>query len=281
MPEPELNLLDLSGALYYFEQCRVFPEMDPGVTRRKSMSLKIMVVDHDQKFPKILRTLATPMGHAVSAFEDCEASLDRIRSQRVDVAFVSMNLPEGDRVELVGRIRNSEPSRHAIIAFLCDSEEILTMRNGFGQGADLVIAGPVTADRLTRMLSALEPSNWKTQRAAARLPLFTQVACTWNDSTFSLRSLNISETGMLLQPAIEPDIDQQIRLEFKIQEIGTSFDVLARIVRKEGAERIAVGFVDLMREDQNAIHLYVTGHAKDSSRPKSPLEMGPRRLFRP
>ena len=245
------------------------------------MSLKIMVVDHEPKFPKLLRTLAIPMGHAVSAFEDCQASVDRIRSQRLDVAFVSMNLPETDRMELIGRIRYSEPSREAIIAFVCETEDIGAMRKGFGQGADLILAGPVSADRLTRMLSALEPSKWKTQRAAVRLPLFTQVACTWNDSKFSVRSLNISETGMLLQSSNEVGvgIDQQIRLEFKIQEIGTSFDVLARIARKEGTEHIAVAFVDLTREDQNAIHLYVTGQTKDSSRPKSPLEFGPRRMF--
>jgi CheY-like chemotaxis protein len=245
------------------------------------MSLKIMVVDHEPKFPKLLRSLAIPMGHAVSAFEDCQASVDRIRSQRLDVAFLSMNLPETDRMELVGRIRNSDPSRDAIIAFLCETEEISAMRKGLGQGADLILAGPVSADRLTRMLSALEPSKWKMQRAAARLPLFTQVVCTWNDSKFSVRSFNISETGMLLQSPNEVGIDQQIRLEFKIQEIGTSFDVLARIARKEGTERIAVAFVNLTREDQNAIHLYVTGQTKDSSPPKRRLEMGPRRLFPP
>jgi CheY-like chemotaxis protein len=245
------------------------------------MSLKIMVVDHEPKFPKLLRSLAIPMGHAVSAFEDCQASVDRIRSQRLDVAFLSMNLPETDRMELVDRIRNSDPSRNAIIAFLCETEEISAMRKGLGQGADLILAGPVSADRLTRMLSALEPSKWRTQRAAARLPLFTQVVCTWNDSKFSVRSFNISETGMLLQSSNEVGIDQQIRLEFKIQEIGTSFDVLARIARKEGSERMAVAFVNLTREDQNAIHLYVTGQTKDSSLPKSRLEMGPRRLWPP
>lgn len=248
------------------------------------MSLKIMVVDHEPKFPKLLRSLAIPMGHAVWAFEDCQASVDRIRSQRLDVAFLSMNLPETDRMELVGRIRNSDPSRDAIIAFVCETEEISAMRKGLGQGADLILAGPVSADRLTRMLSALEPSKWKTQRAAVRLPLFTQVVCTWNDSKFSVRSFNISETGMLLQSSNEVGevgIDQQIQLEFKIQEIGTSFDVLARIARKEGTERMAVAFVNLTREDQNAIHLYVTGQTKDSSPPKTRLEMGPRRLWPP
>lgn len=245
------------------------------------MSLKIMVVDHEPKFPKLLRSLAVPMGHAVFAFEDCQASVDRIRSQRLDVAFLSMNLPETDRMELVGRIRNSDPSRGAIIAFLCETEEISAMRKGLGQGADLILAGPVSADRLTRMLSALEPSKWKMQRAAARLPLFTEVVCTWNDSKFSVRSFNISETGMLLQSPTEIGIDQQIRLEFKIQEIGTSFDVLARIARKEGTERMAVAFVNLTREDQNAIHLYVTGQTKDSSPPKSRLEIGPRRIWPP
>lgn len=245
------------------------------------MSLKIMVVDDEPKFPKVLRSLATSVGHAVSAFEDCQSCADRIQSQRLDVAFLSMNLPETDREELIGRIRNSEASRNALVIFLCETEEIGAMRKGFGQGADLILARTVSGDRLTRMLGALDPAKWKTQRAAARLPLFTQVACSWNDHKVSVRSLNISESGMLLQPSIDADIDQPLQLEFSIQEIGTALEVSARIVRKEDTEHMAVEFVGLVPEDQNAIHLYVTGQTKDSSRPKGPLEMGPRRLFRP
>jgi len=75
--------------------------------------------------------------------------------------------------------------------------------------------------------------------------------------------MNISESGMLLQPSIEAEVGQEIALDFMIAEVNASLSVQARIVRKEGAEgaaRAAVEFHGLTPESQNAIQLYVTGH---------------------
>ena len=78
-----------------------------------------------------------------------------------------------------------------------------------------------------------------------------------------MRSLNISETGILLQSSHGLMEDQEISLEFKIAEVRASLKVRARIVRKEGTERIGTEFIDLAPEDQNAIQLYVMGHLKE------------------
>ena len=121
--------------------------------------------------------------------------------------------------------------------------------------------------------------EWKGRRHAARLPLFTEVTCTWNEWQFPLRSLNISESGMLLQPAIAAEVGQEVALEFKIADVRASLNVLARIIRKEG-ERVGMEFVGLAPEDQNAIQLYVTGHLEVRT-PREPLNLGTRRLFSP
>jgi len=94
-----------------------------------------------------------------------------------------------------------------------------------------------------------------------------------------LRSLNISESGMLLQPAIAAEVGQEVALEFKIADVRASLNVLARIIRKEG-ERVGMEFVGLAPEDQNAIQLYVTGHLEVRT-PREPLNLGTRRLFSP
>ena len=80
--------------------------------------------------------------------------------------------------------------------------------------------------------------------------------------------MNISEGGMLLQPSVEIDVGQEVALEFKIAEVGASLNVLARIVRKEGSERVAIEFIGLPPEDSNAIQLYVVGRLKDVTRPR-------------
>src|SRR5260370_34844043 len=109
------------------------------------------------------------------------------------------------------------------------------------------------------MLGAMDSCGWKDKKGAARLPLFTDVTCTWNDRQFPLRSMNISESGMLLQPSLDVEVGQEVRLEFKIAEVGTSLNVLARIIHKEGNDPVGIQFISLPQEDRNAIQLYVMG----------------------
>ena len=242
------------------------------------MSLKIMVTDDEPKTTHLMRSLATPLGHTVLPFGDYQAAGQRGETQRFDVAFVGMRLPELNGLELAHRIRNSKPNRETIIVMLSATDDVGSLRRAFGEGADLVVTKPISADRLRRMLLALDLPDWKGKRHAARLPLFTEVNCTWKGRQFPLRSLNISESGMLLQPAIDAEVGQEVALEFKIAEFDASLNESARIIRKEGTRQLAVEFIRLAPENQNAIHLYVTGHLEGPRRRES-LKLGPRRLF--
>ena len=243
------------------------------------MPLKIMVVDDEPKTTQLMRSLATPLGHTVMPFGDYRTAGQKGETQRFDVAFVGMRLPELGGLELARRIRNSQPNRETTIVMLSATENIDSLRRAFGEGADLVLAEPVSAARLRTMLAALDSPRWK-GRHAARLPLFTEVNCMWDGWQFPLRGMNISESGMLLQPSLEMDVGQEVSLEFKIAEIRASLNVRARIIRKEGNERVAVEFVGLASEDQNAIQVYVTGHL-ESLKPRETLNLAPQWTFDP
>jgi CheY-like chemotaxis protein len=243
------------------------------------MPLKIMVVDDEPKTTQLMRSLATPLGHTVMPFGDYQTAGQKGETQRFDVAFVGMRLPELGGLELARRIRNSQPNRETTIVMLSATENIDSLRRAFGEGADLVLAEPVSAARLRTMLAAIDSPRWK-GRHAARLPLFTEVNCMWDGWQFPLRGMNISESGMLLQPSLDMEVGQEVSLEFKIAEIRASLNVRARIIRKEGNERVAVEFVGLASEDQNAIQVYVTGHL-ESLRPREILNLAPQWTFDP
>jgi hypothetical protein len=162
---------------------------------------------------------------------------------------------------------------------LTDTEDVPTLRKAFGEGADFVLTQPMAGNRLRRMLAAMDSMEWK-KRGAARMPLFTEVVCTWNGRQLPMRSRNISESGMLLQGPLDTELSEEVRLEFHIAELGASLKVSARTVRKEGADRIAVGFVTLEPEDRNAIQLYVMGRLKDLTPPRDLAGVGLRRVFR-
>jgi CheY-like chemotaxis protein len=245
------------------------------------MSLKILVVDDEPASLKLVRSLAAPLNHTVLTFDNNKEAGERAEQQRFDVAFVGMRLPQLDGLELARRIRNSQLNRETTIAMLSATEDVESLRKAFGEGADFVLTKPLTASRLRPMLAAMDSSGWKFKTRAARLPLFTEVTCTWDERQFPLRSLNISESGMLLQPALDIVVGQEVALEFKIAEVNASLNVLARIVRNEGTERAGVQFIGLAPEDINAIQLYVMGRLKDLTPPRDLSNIGMHRLFTP
>src|SRR6266849_1042897 len=245
------------------------------------MSLKIMVVDDEPVTLKLVRSLAAPLGHTVLSFEDYQEAGQRSEQQRFDLALVGMRMPQLEGLELARRIRNSQPNRETTIVMLSAADDIGNLRKAFGEGADFVLAKPVTAALLRPMLAAMDSSGWKGKRHAARLPLFTEVVCKWDGRQIPLRSMNISESGMLLQPTVDVEVGQEVALEFKIAEVRTSLNVLARVVRKEGTERVGMAFVGLAPEDHNAIQLYVMGRLQEYTPSRDFSGVGMRRLFNP
>src|SRR5579859_262311 len=223
------------------------------------MSLKILIVDDDPVSLRVMRSLIVSLGHTVLTFEDKLEAEERAECQRFDVVFLGMRLPELYGLEVARFVRNTEMNRESTIVMLNATDDIESLRMAFSEGADFVLTKPLTAARILPMLAAMESPGWKGKRHAARLPLFTDVVCKSNGREFRLRSMNISQSGMLLQPSIEGKIGEEVALEFKIAEFRASLDVRARITRKEGTDRVGMEFVNLAPEDINAIQLYVLG----------------------
>ena len=244
------------------------------------MSLKIMVVDDEQGSQLLVRCLSAPLGHTVLTYDNSQKAGQRAEEQRLDVVFLSMGSPQIDGIELARRIRNSGPNRETTIVMLSADGDIASLRAAFGEGANFVLTKPVTAANLRPMLAAMDSAGWKERRHAARMPLFTEVLCKWQEQEFQMRSLNISESGMLLQSPVDVEIGQEVELEFKIAEVRASLNVVVRIARKEGADRFGAEFVGLAPEEGNAIQLYVMGRLKDMSRPRNLDDIGIPRMGR-
>lgn len=215
-----------------------------------------MIVDDEPASLQLMRSLAAPLKHSVLAFDDTKKAEQTANEQRFDVIFVGMRLPE---LELARQIRSSQPNGETTIVMLSATKDIPSLREAFGAGVDLILTKPVRAAHLSPMLAAMDSPGWKNKRHAARLPLFTNVTCKWEDRHLILRSVNISESGMLLQPSIDAELGQEVSLELKLAEARASVSPRARITRKEGSELVAVEFIDLAPEDRNAIQIYVMG----------------------
>ncbi|MGC2417104.1 MAG: response regulator [Candidatus Acidiferrales bacterium] len=227
------------------------------------MSLKIMVVDDEALTLKVMRSLTVPLGHRVLTLDNGQEAKQHAEKERFDVIFVGMPGPDG--IELARQLLDSQHNKDTVVVMLSVKDDIETLRKAFAAGATFVLPKPIAAPRIVPMLTAMDSPNWKARRGAARLPLSTEVNCRCGNQTFSMRSMNISDSGMLLRSSHEVGVEvgSEVSLEFKIAEFRASLDVRARIVRKEGSEAVGVEFVGLEIEDRNAIQLYIMGHLRE------------------
>lgn len=256
------------------------------------MAMKILVVDDDVQTLKSIRLMVVPLGHKVLAFETNQEAIRQAGEQKFDAVFIGLRTPGLAGLDVTRQIRNSELNRETVIVLLTNTDDIEAWRKAFGEGATFVFTKPVTSARVIPLLKAMEHPSWQAgsvattsprftevaitnaawsepKMHAARLPLFTQATCKWHDHEYPLRSMNISETGMLLQPAVEAEKGEEVSLQFKLADIRSDLNLRARIVRKDGTERIGLEFIDLAPEDKNAIQMYVMGRlaTTEASRP--------------
>ena len=243
------------------------------------MPLKIMVVDDEPLSLKVMRSLAVPLGHTVLTLTDSQEAGQQAEKEQFDVVFVGMPRPDG--LDLARRMRNSQPNGETTVVMLSATDDIEMLRKAFGAGVTFVLPKPIAAARIIPMLNAMESPGWKARRHAARLPLFTEVKCKSGDQDFPMRSLNISETGMLLQSSHDAEVGQEVSLEFKIAEVRASLNVCARVIRREKTERVGIEFIGLAPEDINAIQLYVMGRLKEHNPQRDLSGFRMRRLFNP
>lgn len=194
------------------------------------MSLTIMVVDDEPEVLKFMKSVVTPLGHELATFADSRKAAERIAKQRFDVVFVDMRMPDLDGFELTKRIRGSKPNADTAIVMLTGASDVEILRQAFREGVTLFLTKPVAPARLSSLVTAMERSKWKDKRHSARLPLWAAVNCKWGDKQVTLRSINISESGMLLEPSVYAEADQEVSLEFKIAEVRASLNVRAKIV---------------------------------------------------
>ncbi len=192
----------------------------------KLMSLKIMVVDDEPLSARVIRSLAVPLGHRVLTFGDSAEANQQAQNQRFDLVFVGM--PRADGLELTQGLHKARTDVETTVVMLSAVDDVEIYRKAFGAGASFVLPKPITGARILEMLAALESPGWKNRRHAVRLPLFTDVTCKLDGKEVPMRSMNISESGMLLQSA-QDDLEtgKEVSLGFKLVDVGATLNLRA------------------------------------------------------
>ena len=76
---------------------------------------KILIIDDEEQLRKLLARIIGLEGYEVAEAADCAEGLRMLRRCEPDVVLCDVKLPDGNGVELVGRIKQAMPSAEVIL----------------------------------------------------------------------------------------------------------------------------------------------------------------------
>ncbi len=225
--------------------------------------MKLMIVDDEPEVLKVLKNLLESLGYEVLALADSREAAQRVERQKLDGIFVDAHMPHMDGPELVRHIRKSTSNSSVPIVMLTGYDDVETMRAGFRAGITFFLAKPPQMTALAGVLKPLHGAMLREKRSYIRLPLRTIVNCRTEKTQFTSASLNIGEGGMLLEQSSGLEVGEELELRFSVPGQQEMLNPRAKVVRKEGAARIAVQFIDLSPEGRRGIQDYISGVVRE------------------
>ncbi len=227
------------------------------------MAIKVMVVDDEPEILKLFKATVEPLGYEVLTLVDSREAAQRLKSEKFDGVFVDMKMPYMDGFELTRCARASPLNGTVPIVMLTAYDDLETMRKAFQVGITFFLGKPFTRERAFSLFGAMRGAMLKEKRRHARLPFRTVVNCMLGQKQFKAASLNISGSGILMEPSGGLEVGQEIGLEFAMPGAPRLLKPHAKVVRKEPPDRVGLKFSALEPADREAIQHYMLAGVKE------------------
>jgi diguanylate cyclase (GGDEF)-like protein len=136
---------------------REHPDPDSPPNRRKTdppgaRKVTVLAVDDDQSYLHYLQRLLMRAGYEVRVAGDGLSAIDIIRSERIDLMLVDLNMPQMDGIETVRRIQADTELRHLYSILLTATTQLETKLRALNSGLDDYLSKSSTETELVAKL---------------------------------------------------------------------------------------------------------------------------------
>ena len=227
--------------------------------------MRVLIVEDEKTVGEVFRDFVAGLGHQPIVTTTAESALEKLWSERPDTILLDVRLPGMSGLEFLGlpSVRDSGIPVVAVSGVASEDQA----RECLGLGAFDFISKPVSLDRLSSVLSFLEPFARSRQRAdgpggfvrrpAPRVAVdFPVRIVPGNGTVWTGTCLQLSATGMRVRSQVALKAGLTARLTFTPPDRGAPIDVGAIAVRRD-PEATAFWFLDLPSHESQRLRALV------------------------
>jgi CheY-like chemotaxis protein len=193
------------------------------------MALRLLIVEDDVASLELMEEVFVSLNAEVRAVGESSRAADLVNRERYDGIFLDLEMPYMNGFDLARWIRNSSRNRSTPIITVTGRDDRQTMQQVFASGATFYLQTPVDRQKLTNLYRTVRGSLFECRRRFVRVPLQTEVVCTFDSQQLKGMSWNLSQGGI----QVEVDglkVGENIRLTFRLPSSGAAIDATGSVI---------------------------------------------------
>jgi CheY-like chemotaxis protein len=230
------------------------------------MGLRLAIVADEPGLRTSISELLQSLACEVVLFQSGTELIEQLEHSRF--SGVLLRLPPSDTapLEVAKQIRASSLNGQAPIAVVSQPSAANEMRPAFDAGVNVFLSEPLQREAVRKALNVFVAPIARKRRRSPRVPFSVQVIGRYNGTELQLRSINVSEVGMLLEGSESLPFGDELELQFLLPGSRDPLVVPARVMRRDPQARLAVAFNNPPVAVQQRLQQFVSATASPSRR---------------
>lgn len=218
--------------------------------------LKILVVEDDLASLELIYEVLLSLDVEVFPASDSERALTVAQNEKFDGIFVDLNMPRIDGFKLMKSIRGAGWNQRTPMIVLTGMGDRDTMQQAFTAGATFFLRKPIDRRQLTGLLNSTRGTMLVNRRRFRRIPFNVEVTVNLGSDTRKVRSLDLSEGGMLLE-GLKMEVGKGVQLSFRLHSEGSRISTHASVKRVDEDNRAGLLFENLKVAHQELLRDFI------------------------
>ena len=218
------------------------------------MPLKLLVVENERWAATLMAEVFTSQGADVQAASDAASALVLTSRFKFDGIFLELSLTGTDSIELTQSIRQSSWNTKTPIVLVSRNADSRAAARAFQAGGTFFLPRPLKQNAIRRALQSTRAVMIDERRRYSRIPLSSTIQCFVGARELpGCLARNLSSTGMLFEEDGTLNLQDKVRLLFRLEKRSPLVMARALVVRVDDERRAGVRFLAMSNEDRERI----------------------------